>query len=331
MKKPVTIVLGGLLMLVASGCDPGNKVDFSGRFYVTLGPNPRGTMDFTRTAGGYDFVLTGAGYHVQGTATGTGDTLTLKADLPPLGPFTATLTSTDEGETFTGAWTIAGNTLHEGTLSGTRIPWPTYHLDLSAIPALITHHCLDPRQQQRVSRFRSAHGLDYSDDFESCRSMKHSFDLLAGIDPQDRRILAPFDATVIGRLEDWEGNTRWKGTTIGLQCEASPAFWVLIFHVNLDEDLQVGDRISGGEQLGRPQKADGGTTIAVWVHTPAGDRLLSYFSVLTDARFADYQLRGMNSRGSAIISRARRDADPLTCDGEEFTGTGSLPDWYCFQ
>ena len=50
-------------------------------------------------------------------------------------------------------------------------------------------------------------------------------------------------------------------------------------------------------------------------------QLVSYFDVMTDHLFSDYQARGLQSRGDAIISAADRDNDPLNCDGEEFSLT----------
>jgi hypothetical protein len=42
---------------------------------------------------------------------------------------------------------------------------------------------------------------------------------------------------------------------------------------------------------------------------------------------AGYAARGVLSREAAIISQAERDASPLTCTGEAFSGPGALPNW----
>jgi hypothetical protein len=67
--------------------------------------------------------------------------------------------------------------------------------------------------------------------------------------------------------------------------------------------------------------------IAVGVNTPGGWKLVSYFDVLTDSLFQSYQAAGVSSRDSLIISKEARDADPLTCSGETFTGSGTLENW----
>ncbi len=313
---------------VLCACADSDQVDFAGQFYVTIGPNPRVIMDISQTDGGIVFTLEGAGFQVDGTGTVTGNTLTFSASIEQLGPFESTVTSSDGGQSFTGVWTIAGETRMEGTLAGVRTPWPTYDVGSSGVPLIIGADCIEPSRMGMVSKFRSGHGFDYSDDFESCRSMKHSFAPKPGEDPATGRLFAPFSGTVIGSLEDWEGTTLWKGTTIGIRPDSQEAFWALLFHVNLDRPLQVGDHVEAGQTLGRPEKEDGGTTVAVWVHTPEGDRLLSYSHVISDGLLVQYQLRGLHSREAAIVSREERDADPLTCQGEEIIDTGNLDHWF---
>lgn len=328
MREKSKVLLVGLCLLVIRGCSDSNPVDFSGRFYVTMGPNPRGIMDVTQSDSTIIFTLDGAGISVEGTGTVTENTMTLSASFAQFGPFEASLTSTDDGESFSGLWTITGETFMEGTLAGTRTQWETYDIETLGIPLFISVDCIELSKMERVSKFRSGHGFDYSDDFETCRSMKHSFALKPGENPATCQIFAPFDGIVIGSLEDWEGTTIWKGTTIGFQPDSFNAFWVLIFHVNLHSALQVGDHVNAGQLLGKPQKEDGGTTIAVWVHTPGGDKLLSYFQVISNNLFALYQQRGFHSREVAIISKEERDAHPLTCQGEEIIDTGSLAHWF---
>ncbi|MCK4814712.1 hypothetical protein KA005_02990 [bacterium] len=328
MREKVKIFLVGLCLLVIWGCNNSNQVDFSGRFYVIMGPNPRGIMDVTQSDNGIIFTLVGAGFSAEGTGTVTENIMTLSASFSQLGSFEASVTSSDDGESFSGFWTISGQTFMEGTLSGTRTQWETYDIEAFGIPLFISVDCIELSKMEKVSKFRSGHGFDYSDDFETCRSMKHSFALKPGENPAACQIFAPFNGTVIGTLEDWEGTTFWKGTTIGLQPDSFKAFWVLIYHVNLDSSFQVGDHVNAGQILGKPKKEDGGTTIAVWVHTPNGDKLLSYFQVISDNLFVLYQQRGLYSREAAIISKEERDANPLTCQGEEIIDKGTLAHWF---
>ncbi|MDP1726189.1 MAG: hypothetical protein Q8M15_13105, partial [Bacteroidota bacterium] len=56
-------------------------------------------------------------------------------------------------------------------------------------------------------------------------------------------------------------------------------------------------------------------------------RMVSYFDVITDGVFNDYFNRGVQTRADLIISKAKRDANPLTCNGDTFIGTDTLVNW----
>ena len=71
--------------------------------------------------------------------------------------------------------------------------------------------------------------------------------------------------------------------------------------------------------------------IAVRKSTPTGMRLVSFFDVITDELFEDFQQRGVVNREDLIIARDERDADLLICDGEVFTNTGTLPGWFTLK
>ena len=150
-----------------------------------------------------------------------------------------------------------------------------------------------------------------------------------------RASLAPSN-TFCSKFEDIYGSTRCNDILEGMtnrelnlsKPEDYEAFHLIIFHINLNNPLNVGDIVTAGQELGKSQKIFGTSTdLAVGVHTPNGYKLVSYFDVMTDLLFQDYQARGMGSRDEAIISKEERDADPLTCDGEEFVDSGNLENW----
>jgi hypothetical protein len=163
---------------------------------------------------------------------------------------------------------------------------------------------------ERVSRFRSGIGHDYSDPYESCRSMKHYFD------PREYpvRIFSPVDGEIEYLREEW------AGTQIGIR-SGSRTF--IIFHVTVSPPLVVGDVVAAGQQLGTHVGDQTMSDIAV----REGDRYISYFETLDDAVFAEYQSRGVISRDTMIISQAERDRDPLECNGETFTTQGTIENW----
>ena len=134
------------------------------------------------------------------------------------------------------------------------------------------------------------------------------------------QMFSPVSGTV---PQIWEG---WADTTVRIKSEEYPAFYFNIFHVNLTNPLNVGDLVTAGQQLGTGAHSMS-SDIAVGVSTPSGWKLVSYFDVMTDSVFQDYQARGLSSRDDAIISKEARDADPLTCDGEEFADSGNLENW----
>lgn len=172
-----------------------------------------------------------------------------------------------------------------------------------------------------ISRFRSGIGHDYSDDFESCRSMKHYYQPQASVNWGDIKIYSPVDGVVSQKFEEWAGTQVW------IQSSAYPEFEFRIFHINLDPEIDIGSTVFAGQQLGTHIGSQTMSDIAVSLDTPEGRRLISYFDVMSDSLFQNYQLRGLTSRDELIISEAERDEDPLTCIGEEFLNSGNLENW----
>jgi len=197
----------------------------------------------------------------------------------------------------------------------------TYNVDVNGIPQFVGVDYIELDNIYQISTFRSGIGHDYSDDFESCRSMKHYFQPNGSVDWSTVQIFSPVTGTVSTIYEEW------AGTQVQIKSEEYPAFVFIIFHVNVTNSLNVGDLVSAGQQLGTHIGSQTMSDIAVGVNTPNGWKLVSFFDVMADSVFQDYQARGLTSRNDAIISKEARDADPLTCDGEEFTAGGNLENW----
>lgn len=189
------------------------------------------------------------------------------------------------------------------------------------VPALIEAHYIDLARVAAVSRFRSGVGHDYADDVERCRSMKHYF-RPAGSDWAGVRVVAPVSGRVTRVLPEW------AGTQLQIRSSAYPAFTVVLFHVALDRALAAGDSVTAGGALGTHVGTQTTSDVAVWAMLPGGRRgLVSYVEALPDALWSVLAARGVAARDSLVISRAARDAAPLACDGEAFTGTDPLPQW----
>jgi hypothetical protein len=204
----------------------------------------------------------------------------------------------------------------------------TYDVDKKGIPKFVRVDYLDLSRIQQISKFRSAAGHDYSDDFESCRSMKHYYWPLGG-DPGQMHtpswatipLYAPVDGTISRIFQEW------AGTQIQIQSSEFPAFFFSLFHVAEANPVAVGDTVAAGQLLGNHFGDQTMSDIAVGVNTPDGWKLVSYIDVLTDSLFARYQAAGVGSRVALIISEEARNADLLTCSGETIISSGTLENW----
>lgn len=197
----------------------------------------------------------------------------------------------------------------------------TYDVDLQGIPRFVSVNYIELVNIYRISKFRSAIGHDYSDDFESCRSMKHYFQPRGNANWSQVQIFAP----VSGRIS--EVREEWAGTQLWIQADQYPAFYFILFHIHLSSPLSTGNMVTAGQNLGTHIGPQTMSDIAVGVNTPDGWKLISYFATMTDLLFQQYQSRGVNFREQLIISREQRETDPLTCSGDTFIDTGNLDHW----
>jgi len=225
--------------------------------------------------------------------------------------------------------------------SGPNVPGPndtTYDVDAEGVPRFVDHDFTQLDKIVRISRFRSGYGHDYSDETESCRSMKHYYEPDAAYRRNNEiEIRAPVSGT-IERIFD-EGHGASLGLTnkqVSIRSDARPAFHFALFHVDLGgADVVEGKAVVEGELIGhaRMYYPDlGGYAhdfdVAVRVDTPAGSRLVSFFETMTDRLFAGYVARGVTSRSDLIVTREQRDADPLTCTDMQFEGPGTIENWF---
>lgn len=197
----------------------------------------------------------------------------------------------------------------------------TWNLD-SGMPEFIDRSPLAVASLDRVSRFRSGFGHDYSDGFENCRSMKHYFQPLSALDWSRLPIVAP----VSGTLEKVTPE-RQNGLQLWLIPDAQPAFHLVLFHVNTTN--QQGDHVTAGEVLGTMIDNSEDFDVALWIDTPDGNpRLGSFFAALSDDGFAPYRDAGTADRAQFIISQQERDADPIVCSAGAFVDGGTaIADW----
>ena len=191
--------------------------------------------------------------------------------------------------------------------------WVPYSRD---IPQFVSHDYIDLDKIGSVSKFRSGSGHDYSDDYETCRSMKHYYHPHSSVsDWTSVNIYSPVDGTIVDLSDS-------NGTRVTIQSSLNPAYQFIIFHVGILPEIIKGHEVTAGEHIGTHANNSTISDIAVRIFTLQDGmprkQLISYFDVMTDRLFSDYQTRGLQNRGDAIISPADRDNDPLHCNGEEF-------------
>ncbi len=305
-----------------------SATDYSGTYHVTIGPEPLYTMEIDHSDTSVTFTVTGSDVSFEGSGTVSDTTMLLAADLDEMGEFEAVVEFAQDGESFSGTWEIDGEGPMKGTITGSRTKWPEYDVDALGIPMLAEADYISLDLIQKVSKFRSGEGHDYSDDFELCRNMKHYYPPKDGVAGPSVNLFSPVTGTVIGTTEEWNGPESWTGTAVGIRPKANDAFYVVIYHVDLSQPLHVGDLVTAGQELGTAMEILGGVTdVAVGLHTPYGHRLVSFFEVISIPVYARYVARGARSRSEFIITEDERDADPLTCVDEEFLDHGNLENW----
>ena len=200
-----------------------------------------------------------------------------------------------------------------------------------SIPQFVNNNYLDLNKIEKISKFRSGMGHDYSDDFESCRSMKHYFNPNVE-DYSLIEIFSPVDGVVVSMVES-------NGIRINIKSSEYPEYQFIIFHIDLLPEIEIGDIVSEGELIGNHINNSTISDIAVQRYVLDEGifktQLLSYFEVMTDEHFnGNYLGPEISSRSDLIISSTERDASPLHCEGEEFIGEtygdggyGSLSNW----
>lgn len=175
---------------------------------------------------------------------------------------------------------------------------------------LVSYDFIDLSQVERISKFRSGYGHDFSYmGDEECRSMKHYFEIKDGIDARHVRYTAPVNGTVKDvrtQIND-EGVQESQFRLVSTQGDLAFVF----FHVELSEGISDGTKVKAGDVLGviGHSKAHG----EIAIEDQKNDRLVSWFEAMGSELEENYRARGATMENS-VISREQRDADPLRCD-----------------
>jgi len=189
------------------------------------------------------------------------------------------------------------------------------------VPKFSVRVPIDLARVDRISRFRSSQGHDFSDGVESCRSMKHYF----SAPPAGTVIHAPAAGTVVSIFAEQNG----LGEQIWLRPDAQPSYTVLLFHLVRSAGIAPGARVEAGQPVGRHASELTGSDVAVSTTDGLGrKRFVSFFDTLRAEGFDALRARGLTDIGVLKIVREERDARPLSCSGESFVGVDPVtPQW----
>ncbi len=245
--------------------------------------------------------------------------------------YTHSLTAAWHNAEVQGTMLFATNTVGSVPMDLTSIDMPKLFLRLvgstnslvdstsysNAIIQFVESDYIDLEKIDYISKFRSGIGHDYSDDFESCSSMKHYYH--PGVSNwTDVGIYSPIDGTVL----DISYNEKYDDFTVMIKSDAHPAYKFILFHLQLEPSVTNGASVTAGQNIGHHGSTNTMSDIAVristednWMHK---NRLVSYFDVMTDGLFSNYVARGVSDRTDLIISYEDRTNDMLMCSGETF-------------
>ncbi len=208
----------------------------------------------------------------------------------------------------------------------------TKKFDESDLPQFIQADFIELDKIFSISTFRSGIGHDFSSGSETCRSMKHYFNVQQNEktsrqmqqytenktfpepDPTTAiKIFSPVD----GKITAIESEQFPLGQQIWIKPSSYPQFTIRLFHIYPLPHITDGAKVAAGEHIGMIHEYQN-TDIAVQTGTPINPQFYSYFAVMPDSVFVAYQTRGAKTREDFIISREERDSRPLKCNGEQF-------------
>jgi hypothetical protein len=178
-----------------------------------------------------------------------------------------------------------------------------------APPKFVTHDWIELEKIDRIGKFHSTlgHGFSHQGD-DSPYSDKHyykaSYDYL-GTD-YNVSIFSPVDG-VIAQLS-MDSHEFPDGTVQGKKMQIisamKPSIWFIFFHINVTE-VKLGQFVKAGDLLGYGDFRFGASIdIAVMRY----GQYISWFDIVSDDLFKQYQARGISSRDMMIKTQAQAEA-----------------------
>ena len=337
MENLKIIVLLALIASALSACEQKKgESDYSGIYCLNI---QNIEMTIIQTGNVVTFTMTND-VLVNGTGAITGDTMMMTANTSTAETFTARVTFSKDGQSFWGPYQVAdtnGTIMLEGILAGSKGECATYDIEAKGIPKFIGKDFTQLSKIDKISKFRSGIGHSYTDDFETCRSMKHYYDPYEIYRENNNvEIYSPASGSIVSVSNDGHGaSIGLNNKQIHIRPDDQPAFVFVLFHCDLaSSEIATNKKVQSGELLGYARlyyddlvEYANSFDIALFVNTPSGMRLVPYFDALKDEVFSTYISRGALSRQDFTITKEARDADPLECNGESFVTSGNLYNW----
>lgn len=214
-------------------------------------------------------------------------------------------------------------------------------IDENNLPLVVEAHAIQPDDLEGISKFRSGAGHDFSANGETCRSMKHYF-MPKGFTSYTSKNTqgateyfppAPTPDTAVkifspvtGTITKIQSEQYPIGKQIHIRSDKQKNITFRLFHVYPLENIREGADVTAGQHIGEISMYQQ-TDIAVQVRSRSGEQFLSYFDVMPNALFEDYQKHGLDKKSAVVITQVERDNKPLTCNGEQFTSEQNQNDW----
>lgn len=205
-------------------------------------------------------------------------------------------------------------------------------IDINNPPKFVQADFISLDRIENISKFRSGSGHDFSGNGETCRSMKHYYNVPWSEEGErlrqanngmpakpdgknDIKIFSPVD----GKITRIQTEQTPIGEQIYIEPDSYPDFTIRLFHVYKLAGIAKGSRVKAGEQIGVIGQFQN-TDIAVEYKAKfSGPQLISYFNIMPDSLFAEYIKRGAASRDDFSFTKEYRDANPFQCSGEWFS------------
>jgi len=182
----------------------------------------------------------------------------------------------------------------------------------------ITSNPVDLSQINRISKFRSCIGHDYSGanseaQLESNRSMKHyvePINSLAGTSGEIQ-VFAPFDGKITQATSGDRGQQVWISTSNG--------WHFIFFHVDLLEQFSVGSSVNSGEHIGYANLLMGAANFDIGLKQfgPGIQVFESPFLYMDSTLLDEYLKKGLAPE-DLIISKFERNSKPCNFAEESY-------------